>query len=172
MDDKCKIQNVFVKFCCFGYACLTMHTRSFEWIILLSLCWTTSTVDACGCCDCFGRRSAASNKVTPIEWKKIIALFNRENSVKYIDIKESVFSEYKESVRNFMIESVAFNIAQWLNFIGYYLPLTTSHNVRQFQELVDYFAQFAGSIHRVNDLHQVMMEFRVMRERTISLWYA
>lgn len=86
------------------------------------------------------------------------SLFNDKHTVKYIDVKRSVLEEYELSTRNFMILGVAFNIAQWLDFIGYYLPIARSGNVRVFQEITNYFAQFDQGIERVN-MYRAMMEF-------------
>ena len=88
--------------------------------------------------------------------------------VKCFDIDNNVFVNNLESVRKFMILVTAYNIVQYLNFIGYYLPLTQSRNVWQFQEIMDYFAQCSEGVDRVN-FQQAIIEFDETRERTLTL---
>ena len=136
--------------------------------LLTLVLFTSSAVDACCCCSCFGTRGA--NKVAPIGEQNFSVLFNDEHIVKCIDIQNNVFVQDLESVRKFMILSTAYNIVQYLNFIGHYLPLTQSRNVWQFQEIVDHFAKFSEGVDRVN-IQQAIIEFDDIRERTLSLWY-
>ena len=136
-------------------------------LMILSICLDCMklVVDACGC---FGGRT--KSRITPIEEQNFSVLFNGQHTVKYIEIKNYVFTENKESVRNFMILGAAYNIIGWLNFIGYYLPLTQTRNAWQFQEMVDYFAQFSEGVDRVN-MQQAIFKFDLIRERTLALWY-
>ena len=136
--------------------------------LFIALDWIRSTGDAYCCCGCFGARSA--RKVAPIDRQNFSVLFNDEHIVKCIDIKNNVFVNNLESVRKFMILVTAYNIVQYLNFIGHYLPLTQSRNVWQFQEIMDYFVQFSEGVDRVNT-HQAIIDFDETRERTLSLWY-
>ena len=53
--------------------------------------------------------------------------------------------------------------------MGYYLPLQRSLNVRHFQEVTNYFAQFDQGIDRVNMYH-AMMEFDRIRDHTLAIW--
>ena len=145
--------------------------RLFTMVLSISLYYTRPGVDACGCCGCFGQdRQDAVSQVVPIEWQNFSILFTDRHRVKYINVKNYVFTEYEEDVRDFMIMGLAFNNAQWLNFIGYYLPMHRSKNVQHFQQLVDYFAQFANGTSRVN-IHQAMLDFDKVRDHTLALWY-
>ena len=139
--------------------------RLLSMILLILIDCLNLVADACGCF-----RPRIKTKIRQIEGQNFSVLFNSQNTVKYIEIKNYVFTEYKESVRNFMILGAAYNIVGWLNFIGYYLPLTQTRNAWQFQEMVDYFAQFSEGVDRVN-MQQAIFKFDLIRERTLALWY-
>ena len=140
----------------------------FTVVLSVFLYYTRTGVEPCGCCGCFGARRA--NKVAPIGEQNFSVLFNEDHIVKCFDIDNDVFVNNLESVRKFMILVTAYNIVQYLNFIGYYLPLTQSRNVWQFQETMDYFAQFSEGVDRVN-IQQAIIEFDEIRERSLTLWY-
>ena len=142
--------------------------RLFTVILFIFLYYTRPGVEASSCCCCFG--TGRPIKVAPIGEQNFSVLFNEEHIVKCIDINNNVLVKNLESVRKFMILVTAYNIVQYLNFIGYYLPLTHSRNVRQFQEIMDYFVQFSEGVDRVN-IQQAIIEFDEIRERTLSLWY-
>ena len=92
-----------------------------------------------------------------------------------VDVKNDIFIDHEESARNFMILGLAFNIVQWLNFIGNYLPLIRSQNVHHFQKLIDYFSRFEKGMNEVTGPRiklNAMMQFDEIRDQTLNLWYA
>ena len=129
---------------------------------LTSIC---SEDTECGCCCCVCTvegRARRTSKVIPYHDQEpnFSALFVDQHSVsvKYFRIKEA-FSDRTVGADKFMILGVAYSIVEFLDFVGWHLPLKHSRSAHTFQSIIDYFSEFESGVDKIQDPYRVMMKF-------------